>query len=131
MTTMPTSPSPDEDETRSITRDYYYSIIPEALLDSAVSHIGVRLYGVLDRYAGANRLAYPSRKTLANRLQCSLSTLDRAIEELVSAGFLTVKPSYRSNGGKRPSLYILHTSPTESPAQTHTSSMTHGGMRHQ
>ena len=110
--------SADEDETRSRTRDYYFSIIPEALLDAPISSKAYHLYGILDRYAGENRLAFPARKTLAKRLRCSLSTVDRAIDELVAAGFLTVKRSYRSDGGKRPSLYILHTQGAD---------LTHGG----
>jgi hypothetical protein len=71
-----------------------FSQVPEDLLDwsvSGVSDRATRLWGLLDRYAGADGQAFPSRRKLAGRLGCSLDTLDRAVRELEAAGWLHVE----------------------------------------
>ena len=105
---------PERQESADVHRDYYYSIIPEAVLYAPISHKAYRLYGLLDRFAGANRRAFPSRATLAIRLRCSARTVDAAIKELVAEGFLTVEASYGKNGNQRSSNYVLHPSPDKS-----------------
>jgi hypothetical protein len=106
-------PDISDDETRSVTRDYYFSIIPEALTDAPVSDRAVRLYCVLDRYAGKDRLAWPSRKAIAKRLGWCTSKVDSAIKDLVEAGFLTVKHDFGPDGDglQRSSHYLLHSTP--------------------
>ena len=105
---------PEQQESADVHRDYYFSIIPEAVLYAPISHKAYRLYGLLDRFAGANRRAFPSRATLAIRLRCSARTVDAAIKELVAEGFLTVEASYGKNGNQRSSNYVLHPSPDKS-----------------
>lgn len=99
---------PRDDRTRwaSGTR---YAIVPEWILDSPdVSHAGVRLYAILARYANGDGEAFPSRKTLADRMRCSLDTIDRTVAELESAGALQVAKRRRTDGGDTSNLYVLN-----------------------
>ena len=66
-----------------------FAMIPEAVLYSGVSDGAVRLYGVLRRFADQEMKAWPSRRTLAERLGVSVDTLDRRLRELTDAGFST------------------------------------------
>jgi DNA-binding transcriptional regulator YhcF (GntR family) len=59
------------------------------ILDPRLSDRAFRLWCRLDRYAGADGAAFPSRTTLAVELGCSKPTIDRAIEVLVKTGWLT------------------------------------------
>jgi hypothetical protein len=73
-----------------IQRQHRYTITPEHLiLDPEVDDRAFRLWCRLDRYAGDNGAAFPYRETLSVELDCSLSSVDRAIEKLVKAGWLT------------------------------------------
>lgn len=82
-----------------------FSIVPEWLLDHAeVTATEVYLYAVLGRYADKEGAAWPSRSTLAERMGCSVKTVDRAIANLVEYGALEVqhqkmrdKKAYSSN----------------------------------
>lgn len=94
-----------------------FSLIPEELLDT-VSDRAYRLYGMLNRYANTDGRAFPARKTLADRLGCSLPTLDGAIQELVDTGFVMIVARHRDDGGRTSNDYHLMTStgtPLESP----------------
>jgi hypothetical protein len=86
-----------------------FAQLPEALLDDLqVTDRAVRLWGMLDRYAGADGLAFPSRGTLASRLGCSPDSLDRAIRCLEDAGWLHVERRIRRVGvTNEPNLYTL------------------------
>lgn len=74
-----------------------FAMVPESLLDEDVSALAVRLYAVLDRYAGAKARAWPSHAELASRLankdgrHPSSDTLTRAIHELEHLGYLVVE----------------------------------------
>jgi hypothetical protein len=88
-------------------KGHRYATVPEWILDSKISDRAVRLFGVLNRYAGENRPAWPSRKTLATRLDCSVPSIDRSMRELVELGALTVEERRRENGSRTSSLYHL------------------------
>jgi helix-turn-helix protein len=69
---------------------YRFATVPEHLIrDRALSDRAVRLWCLLDRYAGKDDCAFPSRETLSNDLSCSRASVDRAVAELVSAGWLS------------------------------------------
>ena len=59
-----------------------FSIVPEWVLDSEISHGAVRLYALLARYTNSDHAAWPSRATLATRLRTSKDSVDRWIKEL-------------------------------------------------
>lgn len=70
-------------------REGRFSIVPEALIrDTTLSDRAVRLWCVLDRYAGSNGSAFPSRGRLADDLACSRDSIDRALTELCDGGWL-------------------------------------------
>jgi len=88
----------------------YFAIVPEWVLMADVSANAVRLYAVLNRYANSQGRAWPSRRTLAEALRISASTIDRAKDELVDIGALTVESRTTPAGDYTSNLYILATS---------------------
>lgn len=93
-----------------IRRQHRYTITPEHLiLDPRVSDRGFRLWCRLDRYAGEQESAYPTRETLAIELDCSPASIDRATRELVETGWL--RKERRAAGDT--CLYTLVTAPSK------------------
>ena len=88
----------------------YFAIIPEWVLHADISSNAVRLYGVLNRFANSRGHAWPSRKTIAELMRVSVATVDRAKDELVEVGALTVEPRTTPSGDPSSNLYIIHTS---------------------
>jgi len=87
----------------------YFAIIPEWIIYEDISANAVRLYAVLNRYANSRGHAWPSRKTIADKMQVSVATIDRAKEELVNIGALTIEARTTPSGDPSSNLYILHT----------------------
>lgn len=74
----------------TITRQRTFAQIPDALIiDNRLSSHAVRLWARLDKYAGANGAAFPSRTTLADDLNWSLIMVARALRELTTTGWIT------------------------------------------
>jgi hypothetical protein len=95
--------------TPSIRLDRRFAIIDEWLLDLPVSDRAIRLYAILARYAdNETHKAFPSRATLAERLNCSLASVDRAATELVTHGAMSKR--LRANSSI---VYTLHTTAPE------------------
>ena len=87
--------------------DLKFSIIPEWLLDSHVSHKAIRIYALIARYADNTTLtAWPARGTLAARAKCTVKSVDRALTELIEAGAIA-KELRRDDTGQRTSVYTL------------------------
>lgn len=85
-----------------------FAMVPEALLDAGLSARAVQLYALLDRYAGPNEKAWPSRATMADRLSCSIDSVDRAVKELEENGWLSVERRVKRPGQtNEPNLYTL------------------------
>ena len=71
--------------------DHYFAIIPENILYADISHIAVRVYGVLRRHADKdNGTCHPGRSRIAKVAHTSPSSVDRAISELVRIGAIEV-----------------------------------------
>ena len=92
----------------SVTTDIKFAIVPEWFIDSGVSDKAFRLYTVLAKYADNDSgTAYPGRGALAKRMGCSRSSVDRALEELISVG--AVSKQRRSQDGRwTSSLYTVY-----------------------
>lgn len=106
----------------SVTTDLKFAIVPEWFIDSGVSDKAFRLYTILAKYAdNSNRTAYPGRSTLAKRMGCSLSSVDRAVEELIALGAVTKKRRC-VDGVWTSSLYTVNKMP---PSRTDGGSPTH------
>jgi biotin operon repressor len=85
-----------------------YAAVPRALVgDRRVTDRGVRLYAVLTRFTDRHSLAWPSQRTLAEQMECSIPTVERAVRELRDAGWVTV--TRRGPGG--PNVYRVNTKP--------------------
>jgi hypothetical protein len=85
----------------------YFAIVPEYVILASISANAVRLFAVLNRYANKKGQAWPSRKTLAQVMEISVATLDRAKDELVSIGALTVEHRTGPNGDPTSNIYTL------------------------
>ena len=110
----------DPSATPTVTADDYYAIIPEWVLDTASAR-AVQVYGFLRRYADKDSLqSKPSRATLAKRARCSRNTIDRALNELVDIGALTVTPRFDDHGDRTSNLYHLHRMPIGGPTSVTT-----------
>jgi hypothetical protein len=78
--------------------ELHFSIVPEWVIDAGLSDKAIRLYVVLARYAdNRTRQAFPSRETLASRMQCSTKSIDRATEELIQVGAVSKTQRYNSS----------------------------------
>ena len=89
-----------------------YGRVPRELLrDPTITDRSVRLYGLLDDYAGTDGRAFPKRATLGESLDCSLDSVDRAVRELIARGWLIRRPQHRDDGGNTSNLYVLTAGP--------------------
>jgi hypothetical protein len=96
------------DKMNKITADNYFSITPEWVLYADITSNAVRLYGVLQRYADKDSgECHPSRKTLAEKCRLSLSSLDRALIELVDIGAVTKQQRLSPNGDWTSNTYTV------------------------
>lgn len=97
-----------------------FAMIPEWVLDAEVSDRAIRLWCVLHRYADADGRAFPGRPKLAVRLGCGVSSIDRALNELVRLHAITVEPHYRADGSRTANSYWLwpSTPPVEGTVPT-------------
>ncbi|KKN39245.1 hypothetical protein LCGC14_0745280 [marine sediment metagenome] len=98
-----------------------FAIIPEWLLESGVSDRAIRLYGLLARCADADGGSYPSRAYLGKKANCSPSSVDRALGELVKAKALHIQarrdgdPKYK---GQLTNYYtVFRRLPDDTPMQ--------------
>lgn len=91
-----------------------FAQIPEWVLDAAISDRAVRAYCVLARYANSDSRAHPGRRKMADRMDCSTDSLDRALKELVSIGALEIRPRFRENGDRTSNDYHLLDQPQHS-----------------
>ncbi|MCA8916614.1 MAG: helix-turn-helix domain-containing protein [Planctomycetes bacterium] len=87
-----------------------FAMVPESLLDDdKVSDRSVRVWGLLARYANEAGQCWPSRTTLAKRLRCGTATVDRALANLISRGWISKR--VRRKGGRYDStVYTLNQS---------------------
>lgn len=77
------------DDTSVVAERGPFEMVPHWLLhEPSVSALAVRLYLMLRQHANAEATCYPSRQRLAGLLGVSLPTLDKAREQLVTAGAL-------------------------------------------
>jgi hypothetical protein len=99
-----------------VTTDLKFSMVPEWLIDSGCTDKALRLYVVLARYADNDDLtAYPGRGTLAKRMGCHRSSVDRAVEELIDLGAITKQVRF-VDGKYTSSLYTIR---RIAPSRTH------------
>jgi hypothetical protein len=88
----------------------YFAILPESILFAPISSNAIRLYCILRRRADEKTNAcYPSQNYLAKNMYCSVRTVQRALEELVNIGAVTVEHRYLEDTDAYTSnMYYLH-----------------------
>lgn len=90
-----------------------FSIVPLWVVEEASAR-ALKLYCILGAkystyekddflYAGA----HPSQTTLAKDLDCSVSSIQRAIEELIEIGALMIRERFNPDGGQSSNDYIV------------------------
>jgi len=92
------APGAGEHQDAQLALEQRFAVVPEWMLDSAVSDTAFRLYAILARYGNTSGVRMPGRALLARRLHRSLDTVDRALEELTAAGILTIE--HRTQAGR-------------------------------
>lgn len=70
-------------------------------------HRARAVYMYLRDRAGKGEDCWPAVKTIASDLQLSRSTVKRALDDLVKAGFLKKEARYRENGSNTSNRLIL------------------------
>lgn len=85
-----------------------FAMVPDWLLYSPdVNPTAIKLWCVLHRFANKRDQAWPSRAKLAERMTCSIRTVDSALKTLRMAGALLVEPRISSSGDHSSNLYTL------------------------
>jgi hypothetical protein len=91
-----------------------YGRVPRLLLrDPDITARAKVLYGLLDDYAGPEGRAFPSRAKIADSLGCSTDTVDRAVRELETRGWLHREVRRRDDRTYDSTLYSLLAGPVE------------------
>ena len=81
---------------------YFSKIYAEEL-----PHRAKAVYMYLKDRSDKNGQCYPAIGTIAKELHLSRRTVERAIEDLIRAGFLKKEQRWRENGGRSSLLYTL------------------------
>lgn len=76
-----------------------FALVPDGVLYAPISDRAFRLWTVLRKYSTLPDGARPSRRTLAERLRCSVPSVDRAIDELRAAKLLGVTHRWETSEG--------------------------------
>jgi DNA-binding transcriptional MocR family regulator len=82
------------------------------------SPVALKLYALLaakwaDRESHS---CFPAKRSIAQSLGTSESTVERALRELVGIGAIEVRPRFRVDGGPTSNLYVLKQSPPAVPS---------------
>ena len=110
----------------TITRKRSFAQVPDALvIDHRLSHVAVRLWVRLDKYAGSDGNAFPSRARLAADLGVSKGTIARGLGALAAAGWISRHPRDDRPGGSWQT--VLHEETTV-PSADPVSHMSRGGL---
>lgn len=81
----------------------------KAIYRDEVSAKAVSVYRYLLDRQGKHGFSFPTHKTIAADLKCSVATVKRAIDELVRKGYLEKTNRRRSNGSKTSNVYTCKT----------------------
>ncbi|MGR3436645.1 MAG: helix-turn-helix domain-containing protein [Shimia sp.] len=94
------------------TMDANYTVIPSALLRGQ-ARLGIDamelavLMHLLDHWWQADKMPWPSKKTIAERLRVSEKTIQRAMVRLEEGKLIQRNPRYHKTGGRTSNEYDL------------------------
>lgn len=81
---------------------YYDTVYSEELPHRAIS-----VYMYLKERADKKNQCYPAMSTIAEDLNLGRRTVQRAIADLIKAGFVTTEQRFRKKGGKSSLMYTI------------------------
>ena len=99
----------------------YFSIIPESVLYADISSNAVRVYGVLRRHADKDdNTCHPGKGRIAALARMSERSVDRAVNELVAGGFVTIHHRRNPDNPEQylSNQYVIHSTPRAGGAVT-------------
>lgn len=79
----------------------------ETIYASGLPHRAVAVYMYLHDRADRDKSCWPAIPTMSRELGMSRSTIKRALNDLVGAGYLRKEFRYRENGSHTSNLYII------------------------
>ena len=79
----------------------------ETIYASGLPHRAVAVYMYLHDRSDQDKSCWPAIPTMARELGMSRSTIKRALNDLVGAGYLRKEFRYRENGSHTSNLYII------------------------
>ncbi len=79
----------------------------QAIYTSGLPHRAITVYMYLYDRANRDKSCWPAIPTMARELGISRSTIKRALNDLVDAGYLKKDYRYRENGSYTSNLYTL------------------------
>jgi hypothetical protein len=82
-----------------------FALIPEWVLYSKIGDKAKLLYCVLGRYADKEGQSFPSRQRLAEHLDCTTKSVDRAAGELIAIGAIERRRQYNKEGDPTTNLW--------------------------
>lgn len=87
-----------------------FTQIPNWLLEEVISAQAIRLYAILRKQGHNERhTSYYSRKKIAEAMQCSPATIDRAKQELIDCGAICQINRKSEKGDWTSNMYHVHT----------------------
>ena len=93
-----------------------FVIVPEWVLLLPITATALRVYCVIRKHAD-NRTGecFPSRKVIATKAMCSVTTVDRCTKELAANGALLIRKRKNAAGDWTSNLYTVVSLPTDCP----------------
>jgi predicted transcriptional regulator len=99
--------SSGSDSTNSGILSNYFKV-PNDLFSRGLSSKAILVYCCLLRHAGNKMCCFPSRRRIATECSIGVSTVDRAMAELLRAGFVWKMHRIHDSGGQTSSMYYLN-----------------------
>ena len=82
--------------------------VPNNIFEKRLSSKAIVVYCCLKRHAGEKLQCFPARHTVAAECNIGVSTVDRAIAELISAGMIEKVNRKNVIGGKTSNMYFIN-----------------------
>lgn len=101
-----------------------FAQMPGWVLFSKVSDRAIRLYALLQWRAGQAESSWPSHRSLAREMDCSIASVKRAIAELVEIRAVRVVTRRRDDGQQTSNAYIIRADQPQLTGEPPTSSPT-------
>ncbi len=79
----------------------------DSIYGEEVQHRAITVYMYLKERADKNNQCFPAMSKIAEDLNLSRRTVQRAIDDLIKAGYLATEQRWRPKGGRSSLLYTI------------------------